>query len=46
MNQATLNLEIDMLAGSVVDKDTNGETAGQKVEERDMSGSGFNHTWE
>ena len=35
-----------ILAGSVVDKDTTVETAGQKVEERDMSGAAFNHDWE
>ena len=41
----TLRLETEMLAGSVVTEDTTVETAGQKVEERNMSGAEFNHTW-
>ena len=38
--------EAVLLAASVVTKNSSIETAGQKVEERDFSDAGFNHTWE
>ena len=39
-------LEIDILAGSVINRDTSIDAAGQRVEDRDMSGVGFNHDWQ
>jgi hypothetical protein len=41
-----LRLENDLLAASVVTKETTIETAGHKVEEKIFSETGFNHTWE
>lgn len=45
-DSARMELEQGILTGSVVDPKTTIETAGQKVEERDFSQSGFNTTWE
>ena len=42
----TLRLDRGILAGSVVEPNTSVETAGQKVEVRDMSAVDFNHAWE
>lgn len=44
--KVTLHLEDGILAGSVVNKKTTIETAGQKVETKDFSDTGFNSTWE
>lgn len=41
-----MELEQDLLTGSVVTPNTKIETAGQKVETRDFSDSSFNSTWE
>jgi len=41
-----IELEQEILTGSVVNPQTKIETAGQKVENRDFTDSGFNQTWE
>lgn len=46
LRQVAVELEQNLLAGSVVTKKTTIETAGQKVENKDFSESGFNSTWE
>lgn len=47
MKIVTIELESDILAASTANSpNTTIETAGQTVEERDMSASGFNHVWE
>lgn len=46
LRKVTVELECPILAGSVVSKETTIETAGQQVEQRDFSTSGFNQVWE
>ncbi len=46
IKQVTVRLESDFLQGSVVNNTTTLETAGHKVEERDLSATEFNHTWQ
>ena len=46
LQEVKMELESDILAGSVVSKSTKIETAGQQVETRDFSDVGFNSTWE
>ncbi len=45
IRQAYLSREAVMLQASVVDQIEAIETMGQDVEEKDFSGSTFNHTW-
>ena len=46
LREVPLQLENPLLAGSVVNQQTTIETAGQQVEQRDFSTSGFNQVWE
>ena len=46
LRQVAVELEQNLLAGSVVTKKTTIETAGQQVEKRNFEDSGFNSTWE
>ena len=46
MKTVDVLLEIDLLAGSVVKKDTKVQTKGQEVASYDFSQSSFNHDWE
>ena len=46
LKRVTVQLEAGFLQGSVVTKNTEIETAGQKVQERDFQNSGFNSVWE
>ncbi len=39
-------IQQNLLAGSVVTKDTKIETAGQQVETKSFDATGFNSTWE
>ncbi|MBR3075995.1 MAG: hypothetical protein IKH11_09630 [Bacteroidales bacterium] len=45
LNEATVYLEHNLLAGSNVEKRVGVETGGQKVETCDFSQSGFNTEW-
>ncbi len=45
-DSAEIEIEQPILSGSVVTNSTGIETAGQKVENRDFSDTGFNSTWE
>lgn len=46
LNTGNVLLENNLLAGSVVTKDTKIETMGQEVKNYDFSGSSFNQVWE
>ena len=46
LRKVTVEMEGTILEGSVVTKDTTIETAGQKVDERNFTDSGFYQVWE
>lgn len=46
LNTENVQLEDNLLAGSVVDKNTEVKTTGQEVVSYDFSGSSFNQSWE
>ena len=46
LKQVSVYLENGILAGSVVTKDSNVQTAGQQTETYDFSASSFNQVWE
>jgi len=46
LRSVMVQMETPILVGSVVTRETTIETAGQTVEKRDFSESGFNNVWE
>ena len=46
LKSVAMELETDLLVGSVVTQSTTIETAGQQVETHTFSAEGFNSTWE
>lgn len=44
--QVAVQLEVNLLAGSVVTKNNDIQTTGQQVNNVDMAGTSFNHVWE
>lgn len=46
LRSVSVQMESPILTGSVVTPNTEIETAGQKVEERNFTDSGFNSVWE